>query len=100
MMQGTFVHSLGRYLLVDMAGPKAKRIFFSHERPVETSELAEGIVAHLERGAPCPKAELDMSARSESQKQIYAVVQSILRGKTRTYGEVAALAGRRGRPGL
>jgi len=96
MMQGTFVHSLGRYLLVEMSGAKAKRIFFSQERPAETSELAEGIAAHLERGASCPKAELDLSACTKFQKQIYALVQSIPRGNTWTYGEVAARAGRPG----
>lgn len=96
MMQGTFVPSLGCYLLVEMSGPKAKRIFFSQERPAETSGLAEEIAAHLERGAPCPKAELNMSACSEFQKQIYALVQAIPRGKTRTYGMVAASAGKPG----
>lgn len=92
MMQGTFVHSLGRYLLVEMSGPKAKRIFFSNERPAEASWLAEELAAHLESDAPCPKAQLDMSACSEFQKQIYPLVQAIPRGKTMTYGEVAACA--------
>jgi methylated-DNA-[protein]-cysteine S-methyltransferase len=92
MMQGTFVHSLGSYLMVEMSGPKIKRIFFSNESPAKTSKLAEEIAAHLESGAPCPRAELDMSACTEFQKQIYALVQAISRGKTRTYGEVAACA--------
>ena len=96
MMQGTFIHSLGRYLLVEVSGPKTKRIFFSHEGPIETSKLAEDIAAHLESGAPCPRAELDMSECTEFQKQIYALVQTIARGKTRTYGQVAERAGRPG----
>jgi methylated-DNA-[protein]-cysteine S-methyltransferase len=73
-----------------------KRIYFSQEMPVDRSELAEEIAAHLEGGAPCPKAELDMSACTEFQKQIYALVQAIPRGRTMTYGEVAACAGKPG----
>ncbi|MCX6673067.1 MAG: MGMT family protein [Methanothrix sp.] len=96
MTGGAFVSSLDRYLLVEMSGPKAMRIFFSSERPAETSELAEEIAAHLENGAPCPKAELDLSACSEFQKQIYVLVQAIPPGRTMTYGQVAERAGRPG----
>ncbi|MCX6677038.1 MAG: MGMT family protein [Methanothrix sp.] len=96
MTGGAFVSSLDRYLLVEMYGAKAKRIYFSTKRPSETSELAEEIAAHLERGAPCPKAELDLSACSEFQKQIYALVQAIPRGTAMTYGQVAACAERPG----
>ena len=77
-------------------GAKVKRIYFSQDMPAEPSKLAEEIAAHLEGGAPCPKAELDMSACTEFQKQIYALVQAIPRGETMTYGEVAACAGRPG----
>ena len=93
MMQGAFVHSLGRYLLVSWSGPKVKRIYFSDERPAETSELAEEIAAHMESGAPCPKAELDLSGCTKFQTRIYALVQAIPRGQTMTYGNVAVRAG-------
>lgn len=96
MTSGAFVPSLGCYLLVEISGPKVKGISFSNERPAETSKLAEEIAAHLERGAPCPKAELDMSACTDFQKQIYALVQAIPRGETRTYGQVAERAGHPG----
>ena len=77
-----------------MSGPKVKRISFSNERPAETSELAEKVAAYLESGAPSPKAELELSACTEFQKHIYAAVQAIPSGRTMTYGEVAAHAGR------
>ena len=96
MTSGTFVPSLGCYLLIEWQGEMVKRIYFSQEMPVDPSELAEEIAAHLEGGAPCPKAELDMSACTDFQKQIYALVQAIPRGRTRTYGEVAACAGKPG----
>jgi O-6-methylguanine DNA methyltransferase len=96
MTSGAFAPSLGCYLLVQMSGPKVKRILFSDERPAETSRLAEEITAHLERGAPCPRAELDMSKCTDFQKQIYALVQAIPRGKTMTYGQVAERAKRPG----
>jgi O-6-methylguanine DNA methyltransferase len=70
------------------------RIYFSQDMPSEPSKLAEEIAAHLEGGSPCPKAELDMSACTDFQKQIYALVQAIPPGRTMTYGEVAARAGR------
>ena len=93
MTEGAFVPSLGLYLLVDVSDQKVKRIYFSRDRPEEPSELAERIAASLEIGAPCPAAELDLSACTEFQKRIYAVVQGIRRGETMTYGEVAARAG-------
>jgi methylated-DNA-[protein]-cysteine S-methyltransferase len=96
MTSGTFVSSLGCYLLIEWQGEMVKKIYFSQEMPVDRSELAEEIAAHLEGGASCPKAELDMSACTDFQKQIYALVQAIPRGRTMTYGEVAACAGKPG----
>jgi methylated-DNA-[protein]-cysteine S-methyltransferase len=93
MTEGTLVPSLGLYLLVEWAGKRVLKIYFSRESPAETSELAEKIAAYLERGAPRPAAELDLSACTPFQKRVYAVVQEIERGETMTYGEVAALAG-------
>jgi methylated-DNA-[protein]-cysteine S-methyltransferase len=60
--------------------------------PAEPSRLAEEIAAHLVWGAPCPKAELNMSGCTDFQKQIYAIVQAIPRGETATYGQVALRA--------
>jgi methylated-DNA-[protein]-cysteine S-methyltransferase len=95
MTEGAFVPSLGLYLLVEWSGSgqKVSRIYFSREIPEEPSELAEKIAAHLERGAPCPTAELDLSTCTPFQKKVYAVVREIKRGENRTYGEVAARAG-------
>ncbi len=55
--------------------------------------MRKRIAAYLERGAPCPAVELDLSACTPFQKRVYAVVQEIRRGETMTYGEVAARAG-------
>jgi O-6-methylguanine DNA methyltransferase len=96
MTSGTFVSSLGCYLLIEWQGEMVKRIYFSQEIPVDRSELAEEIAAHLEGGAPCPKAELEMSECTDFQKQIYALVQAIPRGRTMTYGQVAERAGKPG----
>ncbi len=96
MTSGAFVQSLGCYLLAEMSGLKVKRILFSDERPAETFQLAEEIAAYLEGDAPCPKAELDLSGCTDFQKQIYAIVQTIPRGKTWTYGQIAACAGKPG----
>jgi methylated-DNA-[protein]-cysteine S-methyltransferase len=95
MTEGALVPSLGLHLLVEWSGSgqRVLRIYFSKETSTEPSELAERIAAYLERGAPRPAAELDLSACTPFQKKVYAVVQEIERGETMTYGEVAALAG-------
>jgi methylated-DNA-[protein]-cysteine S-methyltransferase len=94
MTSGAFVPMLGCYLLVEWSGNKVKRIYFSGDMPTERSELAEGIAAHLENDAPCPKVELNLSGCTSFQKEVYAMVRAIPRGNTMTYGEVAACAGR------
>jgi methylated-DNA-[protein]-cysteine S-methyltransferase len=96
MTSGALIASLGCYILIEWQGEMVKTIYFSQDMPSESSKLAEEIVAHLEGGAPCPKAVLDTSACTEFQKRIYPLVQAILRGRTMTYGEVAACAGRPG----
>jgi len=96
MTGGALVHSLGRYILVEQSGKMVKRIYFSEEPPDEASELAEEIVAHLEKGAPCPEAELDLSGCTAFRKEVYSAVRGIPRGRTMTYGEVAAHAGHPG----
>jgi methylated-DNA-[protein]-cysteine S-methyltransferase len=93
MTEGAFLPSLSLYLLVEWSDQKVERIYFSQESPAAPSALAERIAAHLEKGTPCPTVELDLSACTEFQKRIYAVVRKIRRGETMTYGEVAARAG-------
>jgi O-6-methylguanine DNA methyltransferase len=96
MTSGAFAPSLGCYLLIEQREGMVTRIYFSQDMPTEPSRLAEDIAAHLERGAPCPRAELDMSECTNFQKQIYAQVQAIPRGETATYGQVAKRAGHPG----
>jgi O-6-methylguanine DNA methyltransferase len=94
MTKGAYIPSLGCYLLVERSGKKVKRVRFSQEQPHARSELAEKIVACLEGRRPCPQMELDVADLTDFQKQIFAIVREIPRGRTRTYGEVAALSGR------
>jgi len=94
MTEGFFVEPLSCYLLVERSGKKVVRIRFSFDPPAEPSELAEAIADYLLGRAPCPKADLDLAGLTDFQKRIFAVVREIPRGQTRTYGEVAALAGR------
>ena len=96
MASGVFIPSLGCSLLMQQCGGMVSRIYFAQEIPSEPSPLAEEIAAYLEGRAPCPKVQLDMSGCTDFQKQIYALVQSIPRGETMTYGQVA---GRAKRPG-
>jgi methylated-DNA-[protein]-cysteine S-methyltransferase len=96
MMEGIFVEPLGRYLLVERSGNKVVRICFSFDPPAEPSELAGAIADYLQGRAPCPVVEMDSAGWTDFQKRIFAVVREIPRGQTRTYGEVAALAGRPG----
>jgi methylated-DNA-[protein]-cysteine S-methyltransferase len=94
MTRGAYIPALGCYLLVERSGEKVKRVRFSQVAPLARSGLAEEIVAYLEGKALCPQAELDVADLTDFQKEIYAVVRKIPRGRTRTYGEVAALSGR------
>jgi O-6-methylguanine DNA methyltransferase len=96
MTAGAIIAPLGCYLLIERHGELVTRIYFSQDMPSELSKLAEEIAAHLESGSPCPEAMLDTSACTEFQKQIYALVQAIPRGKTMTYGQVADRAARPG----
>jgi O-6-methylguanine DNA methyltransferase len=94
MTQGAYTPALGCYLLVERSGEKIKTVRFSQETPLARSELAEEIVAYLEGRGPCPQAELEVADLTDFQRQIFAIVREIPRGRTRTYGEVAALSGR------
>jgi methylated-DNA-[protein]-cysteine S-methyltransferase len=94
MTQGVYIPALGCYLLVERSGEKVKRVRFSQVPPLSRSDLAEEIVAYLEGKGPCPQAELDVADLTDFQKEIVAIVREIPRGRTLTYGEVAALSGR------
>jgi methylated-DNA-[protein]-cysteine S-methyltransferase len=96
MTSGAFVPSLACYLLIEWQEGMVTRTYFSQDMPSEPSRLAEELAAHLESGAPCPKAVLDMSECTDFQRQIYAQVQAIPRGEKLTYGQVAERAGRPG----
>ena len=92
MTEGAPVPSLGLNLLVEHEGNRIKRIFFSHDAPERPCSLAEEIAVYLEQRGPCPQADLDLSLCTDFQKRVYAVVRSIPRGETMTYGQVAELA--------
>lgn len=92
MTKGAFVTALELCIIVECSGQKVKRIYLSQGSPDEPSLLAERIAAHLEKGAPCPSPDLDISRSTDFQKRVYSVVRGIGRGKTLTYGEVAFLA--------
>ncbi len=96
MTEGAYFETLGSYILVERSGQKVVRIFLSKEPATETSALAREIIAYVEGRGPRPEVELDMSGFTDFQKNVIAAVQSIPRGKTLTYGEVALLAGRPG----
>ncbi|MDM7913071.1 MAG: MGMT family protein [Methanotrichaceae archaeon] len=93
MTEGANFEALDCYILVERSGQKIERIYFSSEPPSERSVLAEQIIAYVEGRGPCPEVELDLSNFTEFQRKVIAAVQSISRGQTLTYGEVALLAG-------
>jgi len=93
MTEGAPVPDLGLNILVERRGNRIKRILLSPDAPQRPCRLAEKIAVYLEQGGPCPQADLDLSLCTDFQKRIYAVVRSIPRGETMTYGQVAELAG-------
>lgn len=96
MTEGAYFEALGSYILVERSGQRLKRIFLSREPAAEPSALAEEIIAYVEGRGPRPEVELDLSGFTEFQRSVIDAVQSIPRGQTLTYGEVALLAGRPG----
>ena len=93
MKQGTFIDKLDCYLVVESMDLKIKRIYFSKDTPEDNSAFAEEIRDYLEGHASCPQVELDLSECTDFQKRVYSLVQTIPRGKTMTYGEIADLTG-------
>jgi methylated-DNA-[protein]-cysteine S-methyltransferase len=96
MVEGAYIEPLGLYLLVERSYDKISRICLSNEPPEEDSALARQIDGYLCGHIPRPQVELEQSDLSDFQKRVYDVVRSIERGKTMTYGEVAACVGRPG----
>jgi methylated-DNA-[protein]-cysteine S-methyltransferase len=94
--EGARFEALGCYLAVERLGNKIITVFFSAEKPLRSSELAEGLIKYVTDGTPCPKVELDLSGFNDFHRKVISVVMNIPRGKTMTYGQVAALAGRPG----
>jgi methylated-DNA-[protein]-cysteine S-methyltransferase len=98
MTEGALSSTLGCYILVERyAGTaKIKKVLFSRDPPSSYSPLAAQIVDCLE-GRGLPQADLDYSGLTEFQRDVLEAVQTIPRGETRTYGEVAAYMGKPGR---
>jgi methylated-DNA-[protein]-cysteine S-methyltransferase len=96
--EGARFEALGCYLIVERSGNKIRRVFFSEEQqqPSEDSELAKEIIRYVTDGVLCPKVELDLSGFNDFQRKVITVVMNIPRGRTMTYGQVAALAGHPG----
>ena len=97
-MEGAWFQQLGCYLIVDRSEDKSKvkKIFFAKDRPPESSDLARCIVRYIRGHALEPVAELDFSGLTDFQKDVYAIISKIPRGKTITYGRVAILLGKPG----
>jgi methylated-DNA-[protein]-cysteine S-methyltransferase len=96
MTEGALSVALGCYILVEQsAGKKIKRILFSRAPPSSPSPLAAQIVDCLE-GRGSLIADLDYSGLTEFQRRVLEAAQTIPRGETRTYGEVAAQMGKPG----
>ncbi len=96
IVEGARFEALGCYITVERLGNKIIKIFFSAEQPSRSSELAEEIIKYVTDGTPCPKVELDLSGFDDFHRKVISVVMNIPRGRTMTYGEVAALAGHPG----
>ena len=91
MIEGAYFETLGCSLMVERQGHQIRRVFFSSERPMDNSPLAVEIIKHVTDGGPCPDVELDLSGFAEFRKMVSWATMNIPRGKTLTYGEVAAL---------
>lgn len=96
IVEGARFEALGCCLTVERLGNKITKVFFSAEQPSRSSELAEGLVKYVTDGRPCPEVELDLSGFDDFRRKVMSVVMNIPRGRTMTYGEVAALAGHPG----
>jgi methylated-DNA-[protein]-cysteine S-methyltransferase len=96
MTEGVYFETLGCSLIIERFGNKIRRVFFSDELPSENSQIAEEIIRHVTDGNPSPEVELDLSGFHEFRKKVSLFVMNIPRGKTMTYGEVAAMVGHPG----
>lgn len=98
IVEGARFESLGCFLMVERLGNKITKIFFSAEQPPhsQSSELAEELIKYVTDGIPRPKVEPDLSGLNDFHRKVISVVMNIPRGRTMTYGQVAALAGHPG----
>jgi methylated-DNA-[protein]-cysteine S-methyltransferase len=94
--EGAYFEAIGCYLIVEQSGNKITRVFFSADQPSRDSKLAEGLIRHVTDGTLCPKVELDFSGINDFRRKVSLVVMDIPRGRTMTYGQVAAMAGHPG----
>jgi methylated-DNA-[protein]-cysteine S-methyltransferase len=98
IVEGARFEALDCYIMVERLGNKITKIFFSAEQPLpsRSSELAEGLIKYVTDGTSCPEVELDLSGFNDFHRKVISVVMGIPRGRTMTYGQVAALAGHPG----
>lgn len=98
IVEGARFEALGCFLMVERLGNKITKIFFSAEQPPhsQSSELAEELIKYVTDGIPRPKVEPDLSGLNDFHRKVISVVMNIPRGRTMTYGQVAALAGHPG----
>jgi methylated-DNA-[protein]-cysteine S-methyltransferase len=97
-MEGAWFRQLLCYLIVVRSEDKSKvkRISFAKDRPSESSDLARCIIRYIRGYALSPVVELDFSGLTDFQKNVYVAISNVPRGKTITYGNVAALLGKPG----
>ena len=96
IVEGARFEALDCYIMVERLGNKIIKVFFSAEQPSRSSKLAEGLIKYVTDGSTCPEVELDLSGFDDFRRAVISVVMNIPRGRTMTYGEVAALAGHPG----
>jgi methylated-DNA-[protein]-cysteine S-methyltransferase len=92
IIEGGYFDTLGCSLIIERSRNKIRRVFFSDEQPSVNSLLAEGLIKHITQGDPCPNVEIDFSGFHEFRKKVSLAAMNIPRGRTMTYGELAALA--------
>jgi methylated-DNA-[protein]-cysteine S-methyltransferase len=95
IVEGARFEALGCYLIVERLENKIIKVSFSAKEPSHTrsSELAERLIKFVTDGTPCPKVDLDLSGFDDFRRDVTSVVMNIPRGRTMTYGRVAALSG-------
>lgn len=67
----------------------------SSSLPPLLAAARDAVSAYLEQGVPLPPIALDLPGGTPFQQKVWAELQSIPFGETRTYGEIARRIGRR-----